>query len=135
MRTFNKFFFAALAGLLLFAGCASEMGRGSTRALYTVADPLEVRRDDLGKDIQLRLDQKLLFNFETGGEHPGHWELLEYNNRILLLLSDTPRVATGFQGFLLQARAMGSGEVSLRFTPSDEGQQPQDVKFSISVRR
>jgi len=135
MKTFYKCFFTGLVVLLLFAGCASEMGRGSTRALYTIADPLEVRRDDLGKDIQLRLDQKLLFNFETGGEHPGHWKLLDYNNRILLLLSDTPRVAPGFQGFLLQARALGGGEVSLRFTPSDEGRQPQDVKFSISVRR
>jgi len=133
-------FFAVLAGLLVFSffsGCAGSGGmkRGSGRALYTIADPLEVYREDIGKSIQLRLDQKLLFKMERGGENPGEWKLVNHSNRILLLLSDAPRVMSNYQGFLLQARVIGSGEVTLRFTPSAEDQQPQDVKFEISVRR
>ena len=130
-----KCFFAGLTALLLFSGCAAEMGRGSARTLYTIADPLEVHCNDIGKNIQLRLDQKLLFTLEKDEENPGRWELVDYDKRTMLLLSETPRVAVGFQGFLLQARVMGSGEVTLRFIPAGEDKPPRDVKFEISIRR
>lgn len=132
-----KFMFpvSLLALLGLLAGCASGMSRGSAQSLYSIADPLEVHRGDIGKSIRLRLDQKLLFLMDYDGEHPGRWELVDYANRTLLLLSDNPRVAPGYRGFLLQGRAMGGAQVVLRFTPDEENAKPTDVKFDISIRR
>lgn len=42
--------------LLAGAGCAEQMSRGSARSLYTIAGVLEVFRQDLGKDAQMRID-------------------------------------------------------------------------------
>ncbi len=111
------------------------MGRGSARALYTIANVLEVRQGDIGKDIQMVLDQKLLFKFENNEKEPGQWELVDYEKRTLLLLSETPRMESGFWGVLLQARALGSGKVVLRFTPGEDGKQAEEVPFSILIRR
>ncbi len=132
MKSFASIALVILLGLM---GCASEMSRGSSRALYTVAGVLEVHRDDIGKEIQLHLDQKLFFNLENDPEAPGQWALVDYEKQALLLLSETPRTAPGFWGLLLQARGLGSGYVTLRFTPADEGKPPQEVNFEVSIRR
>ena len=125
-----------LLALLLFAGCAGgEMSRGSARSLYTIADVMEVHREDIGKSIQLKLNQKLFFHLENDPASPGEWTMVDYDQRTLLLLSDSPRVRPGFWGLLLEGRAIGSGEVNLRFTPSGEGKNPQEVKFEFSVRK
>lgn len=123
-----------LLSALIF-GCASEMGRGSGKSLYSVADVLEVHPEDAGKSIQLTLNQKLFFNFEVNPEETGQWSLENYDRRVLLLLSDTPRVASGGWGVLLQARALGYGDVTLKFTPEDEGKPPRTVVFDISIRK
>ena len=131
--------FLSYANALLFTlfvtGCASQIGKGSSKTLYSIAGVLEVNRQDLGKDIQLNLDQKLFFNMDTTQEMPGQWSLAEYDNRILLLLSDTPRVESEHWGVLLQGRFLGSGEVVLQFTPTDENLKPQTFHFSVSVRK
>jgi hypothetical protein len=127
--------FPVVLALALATGCAQQMSRGSAVSLYSVSDPLEVHRQDIGKSIQLRLDQKLFFNMETDGENPGQWELVDYEKRTLLLLSDTPRTMPGYRGFLLQARALGSGKVILRFTPLGEDAKPSEARFDISIRR
>jgi len=111
------------------------MGRGSERALYTIAGVLEVHQGDIGKDIQMTLDQKLLFKFELNPDQPGKWEWVDYERRTLLLLSETPRMEAGFWGVLLQARAFGSGKVVLRFTPGEDGKPAEEVCFSILIRR
>jgi hypothetical protein len=129
-----KVFIAALI-CLVWMGCASEMKRGSNRSLYTIADTLEVHASDIGKSIQLNRDQKLLFDFEKDDSQPGVWELVDYDRRKLLLLSDTPRMPSGHYGFLLQARVMGSGEVNLRFSPLEETQPSRDVTFEFSISR
>jgi hypothetical protein len=120
---------------MLITGCVSEMSKGSAKNLYTIADILQVNRADLGKDIQLKLDQKLFFNFEPDPEHLGDWELVQYDNRHLLMLNDHPYVESGNWGLLLQARALGFSEVELRFTPVDENEKPQNYIFSISISR
>lgn len=111
------------------------MKRGSDKSLYSIAGVLEARREDVGKSIQLALDQKLLFKLETKGEEPGSWELVSYEHPPLLLLSDTPKMEAGYWGLLLQARAIGSASVKLRFTPADESQPPKDVTFAITIHR
>ena len=131
----GKCFLIGVIWGIVFSGCASEMGRGSGHSLYTFSDPLEVQSEDEGKDLQLRLDQKLLFKLKNGGESSGQWELVDYDKRTLLLLSDSPRVGTGFQGFLLQARALGHGNVSLHFDPTDENNSSRDLRFEVSIRR
>lgn len=123
-----------LAALSLL-GCASEMSRGSSKALYTIADTLEVHRNDIGKEIQLHRDQKLFFNFSKNPDEPGSWKLVDYSKRTLLLLSETPRVSPGDWGLLLQARALGSGEVELLFTPDDEALPSCNIKFETSISR
>ena len=126
-----------LVGLfcLLLASCASEMKRGSDKSIYTIADTMEVFRSDIGKNIQLRLDQKLFFKMENDPDQPGKWELIEHDRRTLLLLSTSPRTAPGVWGILLQARALGSGSVKLRFTPADETKTPQEILFETEIRR
>jgi hypothetical protein len=119
----------------MLIGCAGEMKKGSDQRMYTIATVLEVNRKDIGKDIQLTLNQKLMFNMENDPARLGTWEMVEYDPRILLLLSDTPRTAPGVWGVLLEARALGAGDVKLRFTPSDEKEPPENVLFQISVRR
>ena len=111
------------------------MGRGSEKKMYTIADTMEVNRKDFGKSIQLRLDQKLFLNLENDPDKPGQWELVDDDRRILLLLSDSPRTASGFWGVLLQARYLGSGSLKLRFTPTNENEKPEDFEFEILVRR
>ncbi len=120
---------------LYFSGCASEMGRGSTKALYTITETLEVRYEDIGKEIQLRLDQKLFFHFSKNPEEPGTWKLIDYSRRPLLLLSETPRVSSGAWGLLFQARAMGSGEIELVFEPDSDAFPSRTIKFEISITR
>ena len=134
-KTTKSFAWIGLVISLGIVGCISEMSRGSSRTLYTIAGVLEVRHDDLGKDIQLRLDQKLFFNLQNDPETPGQWTLVDYEGRTLLLLSETPRTAPGFWGLLLQARGLGSAYVTLRFTPTDEGKPPQEINFEIAIRR
>lgn len=118
-----------------FMGCASEMGRGSATKLYTIADTLEVRREDIGKDIQLKLDQNLFFNLQKDEPSAGQWELVDYERRILLLLSDSPRTASGYWRVLFQGRSFGEGEVVLRFTPDDKNQTTKDVTFEVLVSK
>lgn len=131
---FARVFTGALM-CLVWVGCASEMKRGSSRSLYTIADTLEVHSSDVGKSIQLKLDQKLLFDFEKDDSQAGVWEMVDYDRRKLLLLSDTPRMASGHYGFLFQGRVMGSGEVVFRFSPLDEAQPARDVAFEFSISR
>ena len=119
--------------VLFFSSCLSGMKRGSDKSLYTIAGILEVKREDAGKSIQLALDQKLFFKMDKTVEPAGEWELVSYEHPPLLLLSETPRVESGYWGLLLQARAFGNAEVKLRFTPHDENQPPKDVTFSISI--
>lgn len=140
----------------LFSGCASDMGRGSSKSLYTVTEVIEVHREDIGKTIQARLDQKIFFNFTPYPDRLGQWAVKEYTNRTLLMLSDTPRVPVANWGALLQARALGSAEVTLTFTPYSETaperatgempdapatprsttpSQPETVTFEISITR
>jgi hypothetical protein len=121
--------------ILTIAGCASQMGKGSEKSLYTVSETLEVNRSDLGKSIQLKLDQKLFFNFDSNPEEPGYWELVQYNNRNLIILSETPRVAEGHWGVLMQARGLGFTDVELKFIPLDESHPSQNHNFSISITR
>lgn len=123
------------AALLAGTGCAQQMGRGSPRSLYTIAGVLEVFRQDLGKDAQMRLDQQLLFRLEKDPALDGHWSLVECSPGVLLVLSETPRVPPGEWGLLLQARALGRGEVKLRYTPAEEEQPPRDYLFEVSVAR
>lgn len=125
----------AALGVALMVGCAQQMSRGSQRSLYTIAGTLEVFRQDLGKDAQMRLDQQLLFRLEKNPELDGHWALVEHTPGVLIVLSETPRVQTGEWGLLLQARALGRGEVKLRYLPSEEGQAPRDYTLEISVVR
>jgi len=126
---------AAACVCIYLAGCAAEMKRGSERTLYSILDVLEVYREDIGKDIQITLNQKLLFKFTDDPERAGSWELVDYDRRTLLLLSETPRVGPESWGLLLQARAMGMGEVNLRFTPDEEGAAPRMIRFNIAIRR
>ncbi|MDD2707291.1 MAG: hypothetical protein PHV34_04720 [Verrucomicrobiae bacterium] len=132
---------ACLLGVAMLGacGCAREMSRGSAALLYSIADPLEVRRSDIGKNIQLKLDQKVLFCMAKGDEDAGvergRWELADFDKRTLLLLSEYPRVEAGCWGLLLQARSLGSGEVVLKFIPDDESKTPKEVKFEISIRK
>ncbi len=126
---------AGLLALVLLAGCASQMSRGSSKSLYTVSEVLDVHREDIGKSVQLKLDQKIFFKMDPNPDKPGQWSLVDYSNRVLLLLSETPRVESGNWGLLLQARAMGSGEVTLRFTPFDENAQPETATFEISITK
>ncbi len=123
-----------LLAAVVLVGCASEMKRGSARTLYTIAGTLEVGRGDIGKDIQLTRDQQLLFKMDQTSAPSGKWEMVDYDNRTLLLLSETPRLESGFWGVLLQARALGQGAVRLRFTPDDESIAPREVTFEIQIR-
>ncbi|MBI4028384.1 MAG: hypothetical protein HY360_25590 [Verrucomicrobia bacterium] len=126
----------AIAAVFLgFVGCASEMKRGSDKLLYTIADTLDVRREDLGKDIQLQLGQNLLFKIAADPDEPGRWELVHHDSRTLLLLSETPRVGENTWGLLLRANAIGAGAVVLRFIPNREGADVRAVKFETFVRR
>ncbi len=121
--------------LLAGAGCAEQMSRGSARSLYTIAGVLEVFRQDLGKDAQMRIDQQLLFRLEKDPKLDGHWSLVEYSPGVLIVLSESPRVQPGEWGLLLQARALGRGEVKLRYTPSEAEQEPRDYTLEISIVR
>ncbi len=116
-------------------GCASEIKRGSDKNLYTIADTLEVRREDIGKDIQLKLDQNLFFKIDQDKTLVGQWELVDYERRILLLLSDSPKTPSGSWGLLFQARSFGTGEVVLRFIPEGKNQPSEKVTFEILVRK
>ena len=134
--TSTRLVVAALGGALLAgSGCAEQMGRGSARSLYTIAGVLEVFRQDLGKDAQMRLDQQLLFRLEKDPKLDGHWSLVEYSPGVLIVLSESPRVQPGEWGLLLQARALGRGEVKLRYTPSETEQEPRDYALEISIVR
>jgi hypothetical protein len=135
MNRFDLWLMSSVMVCLIFSGCTSGMSRGSERSLYTIAGVLEVHREDIGKDIQLVLDQKLLFSLEADPEAPGQWQLEDYDRRTMLLLSDTPRVPSDHWGVLLQARAMGSGYVKLRFVPDDTTQSSRDIRFNVSIRR
>lgn len=119
----------------LLIGCASEIKRGSDKNLYTIVNTLEVRREDIGKDIQLKLDQNLFFKIDQDKTLVGQWELVDYERRILLLLSDSPKTPSGSWGLLFQARSFGTGEVVLRFIPEDKNQPPKKVTFEILVRK
>jgi hypothetical protein len=131
----NSFIFFGLIAIFLLGGCASEMGRGSSQSVYSIANVLTVFRDDIGKDLQLRLDQSLLFDFDKDPEKSGVWSLAEYDPRTLLLLSETPRLPEGDWGVLLRGKAIGSGWVTFKFTHYDEEKAPEEVKFFVSVRR
>jgi hypothetical protein len=131
---FSQILFLSVSGLLL-SGCANQIPKGSSKTLYTIAETLEITQADLSKDVQLRLDQKLLFNLEPNPEELGTWMLVDYDNRHLLLLNDTPRVASGNWGLLLQARALGSAEVQIRFVPLTENSTPKNYTFPISISR
>jgi len=119
----------------LLSGCTSEMPKGSAQSLYTIADTLEVTKGDLGKSIQLKLNQKLLLNFESDPAQLGNWELVQYDNRTLLLLSENPRLPSENWGRLFQARVLGFAEIELRFVPQDENIPVQKHRFSISITR
>ena len=121
--------------LIFLAGCASEMKRGSEETLYTIASTLEVNRNDIGKDIQLKLNQYLFFHFEIDPNERGQWKLVNHDPKTLLLLNENPRTAPGHWGSLFQARGIGSGEVQLRFVPVDKTQESKEVVFEFSVRR
>ena len=133
---FPRFGAAALFAVLVAgSGCAHQMSRGSEKSLYTISGVLEVFRADLGKDIQLRLNQSLLFRLEKDPALDGHWELVDYDRQLLLLLSDTPRVKPEEWGLLLQARAYGRGELKLRYVPAGEGETPRETTLAISISR
>ena len=87
-----KYWIPVLLVTFLLVSCASEMKRGSDATLYSIADPLEINREDIGKDIQLKLDQKLFFNMDNNSPISGRWELVDYERRTLLLLSNSPKV-------------------------------------------
>ena len=125
---------AFVAMSLCLTGCAGGMGRGSSRTLYTVLETMEVRDDDIGKDIQLKLDQKVLFKFKKTSPM-GEWRVMDYEKRTLLFLTDTARVESDCAGILFQARGIGPATVDLVFMPDAEGQQPREVHFEISIRR
>ena len=133
--TFNSQLLSSLPILVALGlmGCASEMSHGSSKTLYTIADVLEVHREDIGKEIQLHRDQKLFFNFSKNPDEAGSWKLVDYSKRTLLLLSESPNVSAGAWGLLLQARALGSGEVELVFTPEDEALPSRTIKFEMSI--
>ncbi len=113
------------------------MGRGSSRALYTVAGVMEVYRQDLvqGKSAQLWLDQQMLFRLEKDPEVDGRWEFVGCTPGVLLVLSESPRVSSGEWGLLLQARAFGQGNVQIRYLPSAEQEKPRDYTIEVSVRK
>lgn len=127
----------ALLALLspCFAGCAHGLGRGSPHTIFSYADILEVHRIDAGKDIQMKLDQKLFFNFDKESGVSGKWSLDEYNNRTLLLLNEHPTTASGYWGILFQARGLGSSYVKLKFTPDDETKSSLSLTFDVSIHR
>lgn len=127
----------AAACAIAFTGCAEQMGRGSSRAIYTISGTMEVFRQDLAleKSAQLRIDQQLLFRLEKDPAMDGKWEFVELTGNVLLLLSDSPRVASGEWGLLLQARSLGRGEVKLRYVPSAEGEKPREYSLEVSVSR
>ena len=129
-----KFLVWGIAAALVFCSCTSGIKRGSDKALYTIAATLEVKREDIGKSIQLKRDQQLFFKLDQKGEEPGAWELLSYDHPPLFLLSETPRVEAGYWGLLLQARSSGAAAVKLRFTPADESHPAQEITFDISIR-
>jgi hypothetical protein len=124
-----------ILAVYLLTGCASEMKRGSDKELYTIATVLEVHRDDIGKRIQLTLNQNLLFDFEPDTSRAGDWELIDYDRKTLLLLSETPRLPSNHWGVLLQARGIGSGEIRFRFTPHEDPHNMQQHIFEVSTRR
>lgn len=135
-RFWNTIAWLSAVFLLVFGpGCASEMSRGSSKSLYSIADTLVVNETDLGKTIQLRLDQKLMLNFQMNPDDPGDWDVDDYTNRNLLLLSDTPRVESGNWGRLFQARALGFGSIDLKFTPLDETKPVRTYQFSVTISR
>jgi hypothetical protein len=131
----NSLIFFWLTGILFLAGCASEMGRGSSQSVYSIASVLTVFRDDIGKDVQLKLDQNLLFDFDKDPVRSGEWSLDEYDPRTLTLLSETPQLPDGDWGVLLRGKAIGSGWVKFKFTPYDEEKPPEEVKFYITIKK
>jgi hypothetical protein len=131
-----RFLCSLLLVVLFGIGCASpKTPRGSSKALYTIAETLEVNVDDVGKEIQLRLNQDLFFHLMIDPAEPGDWELLDFDKRTLKFLSDTPRTTPGYWGVLFRGNALGTGYVTLRFTPTDTNIAPHDIKFEISIRK
>lgn len=113
------------------------MGRGSSQVLYTVANVMEVYRQDLvlGKSAQMWMDQQMLFRLENDPDDDGRWEFVGCTPGVFLVLSESPRVASGEWGLLLQARALGRGEIHVRYRPFAEGRAPREYTMEVSVRR
>ncbi len=127
--------FLGLVGALVLSGCTGTMPKGSERSLYTVADVLEVHRADLAKSIQLRLNQKILFDLDQDPDQPGEWGLVDYDNRVMILLSDSPRLPPGDWGVLLEGRALGYGQVTVKFIPTDDSLEPKTYTMDVSIKK
>ena len=127
----------AAACALALAGCAEQMGRGSARSIYTVADVMDVYRQDLeqGKSAQMRLMQQMLLRLEKDPSAEGRWEFVGCTPGILLLQSETPRLAPEQWGVLLQARGYGRGELRVRYVPSASDEKPREYTLEVQVTR
>ena len=98
---------------------------------------MDVYRQDLdqGKSAQMRIGQQLLFRLDKDPSRDGRWEFVDCTPGILLAQSETPRVDVGQWGLLLQARALGRGEVRIRYLPSEEGEKPREYTLEVQVSK
>ena len=118
------------------AGCTmgSGVSRGSDTTLFSVAGEIRFSNKDLGKNVNLRRNQKLIISLKSDPEVYGKWTISGPSPQQLMLRSRSVRGESALnEVWYFEAIGMGYTTITLTYTPYDETMPARVHKSPVFV--
>jgi predicted secreted protein len=127
-----------LAVVVLIGGAGCTMGsgvsRGSDTTLLSIAGEIRFTNKDLGKNVNLRRNQKLIISLKSDPEVYGKWTISGPSPQQLMLRSRGVRGESALnEVWYFEAIGMGYTNITFSYTPYDDTIPPRVYKCPIFV--